>query len=94
MLNQSVLPILVQECGIPGLCIGVQVGYSIEESENACLSQCRITDDCAWYSFDSNGGLCSLTSNCDEIEECISDNCVHGQRECLETPPGKVLSLR
>ena len=40
-------------CSEPGLCIGVQVGFSSGvPSESACVEECESNMDCNWYSYD------------------------------------------
>ena len=71
-----------QTCSEPGICIGVEIGNGITETEEDCIILCGSTAECNWYSYDYNGGLCILTSTCDSIQECGTDQCVHGEKEC------------
>ena len=82
ILFQSMFSFLFQICDAPGLCIGVEVGYGMTDDEAACNDLCTANDLCQWYSYDSNGSLCLLTSDCNNVESCQADNCVHGQKDC------------
>ena len=60
-----------------------QIIYSeTSEDKVACLSFCKSTDECAWFSFDTTGILstCILFMDCPEIEE--NPQFVSGQKEC------------
>ena len=69
-------------CSQPGLCYGIIVGFTIEDSEAFCLSTCIANPLCAWYSFDATTNYCQMTEDCDTIEECTIDDCSHGERFC------------
>ena len=74
-------------CSEPGLCNGVQIGFSYQVDEAACLDACKAVDGCRWYSYDSADDFCLLSESCRSVQECQGDVCAHGQVECeLETP--------
>ena len=66
----------------------MEVGYDIVNSEAECLSQCKVTSGCNWFSFDSVRDLCLLTADCDQLQACDEDECLHGQKECEDDGPG------
>ena len=69
-------------CSEPGLCVGIQVGFSIEATEGDCITSCLNSVDCQWYSYDVSSQFCTLSETCQSIQTCSNDNCVHGQKEC------------
>ena len=67
----------------------MEVGYDVVGTEPECLSLCKTTDGCNWYSFDSARSLCLLTADCAQLEVCGQDECLHGEKGCGDTS-GKV----
>ena len=60
---------------------GQIINSEISEDKVACLSLCKSTDECAWFSFDTTGHqTCILFVDCPEIEE--NPQYVSGQKEC------------
>ena len=53
----------------------------ISEDKIACLSLCKSTDECTWFSFDTAvDKTCILFVDCPEIEE--NPQFTSGQKEC------------
>ena len=78
-------------CSEPGLCNGVQIDFTNENSEDDCLTTCTLTSGCNWYSFDASNGFCLLSETCRDVEQCSTDTCTYGQRECAGNQESKYI---
>lgn len=67
-------------CSEQGRCDGIEIDFSSQTSEVACLDKCAQLDGCGWYSYDSSNSFCILTTDCEIIENCST--CSYGQKEC------------
>ena len=60
------------ECSLPGLCEGVEIGFSSQPSESDCANECAGFGGCEWYSYDSETSFCILTPDCSIITPCCA----------------------
>ena len=68
-------------CDRSGICDGNFVGITKTNSAQGCLSACKNTAGCGWFSFDGSVNDCLMTENClDLVETCAE--CVNGQVNC------------
>ncbi len=71
------------QCSIPGQCIdGELITLESLESEKACLSECRDTEDCAWYTFDNKLNICELFKTCPDVSQDQCPDCLSGESDC------------
>lgn len=69
------------QCFITGHCDGVLIGFASNvQSAVECLNLCKMTDNCAWWTYDSSDQRCLMTQNCIHIDPCQS--CFTGQKDC------------
>ena len=68
-----------------GYCLGSNVGVTGAYSAETCLSQCNANPDCVWFTFHSTDKVCSLTSDCQWVDDTCGDTCVHGRKGCKPT---------
>jgi hypothetical protein len=68
-------------CDIPGLCRGQLLHFDTSADMVACLSLCKSTAGCSWFSFHTIiDQTCILFEDCPEIES--NPQFVSGQKEC------------
>lgn len=72
----------VEQCFVPGLCMGEIVDFSPLESSRKCLSQCTASPDCKWFSLSRTKNLCLSFKDCNELDETEEDF-ISGQSECV-----------
>ncbi len=58
------------QCNVPGLCHGYNLDTTLTDTPDECLSACKLTDGCAWYSHDSAIGACIAFAHCTEVKYC------------------------
>ena len=76
------------ECLEYGFCYNAKlVASDFTENPKSCLSLCRSTPMCNYFSYDgNNAGFCLLTEDCPAMDPgCIDSSCVYGQVECEVT---------
>ena len=70
----------VSLCNVNGKCIGEQIGTITVDKETECLSQCKSTPTCEYYTYRTDNSSCELLKGCSVIEPC--PNCHSGQKDC------------
>lgn len=84
-------------CNIPGECLhGSSTGLEIVDSVEECISLCESRDACFYYTFSPDDGLCIEYADCEEVSTDACENCLSGNKNCLESPckiPGWVNNL-
>ena len=75
------------QCGLEGLCVGNMFHNGTVDSPDDCLSDCKSTKDCQWFSFakfnESERPSCYLYYDCATLEvdeSCMS--CISGEQRC------------
>ena len=65
------------------LILGVSVGIANSPaiSEDECLADCKTTDGCEWYTYDTSQETCSFLQNCPFMDTGCT-TCVHGEDQC------------
>jgi len=48
------------QCEISGECTGELIGFSSQNSSAECLSSCKDTDGCTWYTYGPEDEICEL----------------------------------
>ncbi len=70
-------------CSIPGQCIDSElIKPEVDQDEKSCLSECKSTEECLWYTFDTSNGLCELFKNCVDISIDECPDCISGRVDC------------
>ena len=64
-----------------GFCIGVSLDLSLQDSANNCLEAYQAEPDCQYFSFNAGDSACTLSSDCQWVDETCKE-CVYGQRGC------------
>ena len=70
-------------CNLLGTCQGHILSYNVTSSLTACLETCQGLPACAWYSSHTDNSICTLTSDCLNIDESCQ-TCISGERACFE----------
>ena len=83
------------KCDLAGMCRGTNEGFTVEETRDECLTNCKNTPTCGWYSYDTVSGFCSLTPGCESFDES-KPNYLRGEVGCdldggAPTDPGSML---
>ena len=67
-------------CHVPGRCLAVYFDVTLTNSEDECLAECKVINDCLFYTFDSSTKACFLFDECDDVGQC--DTCTSGSVNC------------
>ena len=60
------------------------VGITNLESPQECLSYCRGTTDCEFFTHFSTDNACFAFINCVEFNNNDCDDCISGDKECAD----------
>ena len=71
----------VPDCEVAGFCHGILLQFFNAASYAICLKECKVTDGCAWFTFDAEFGKCFLLRECERIDPC--ETCLSGEAGCL-----------
>jgi len=74
--------ILSLECDVPGECIGQLIGFTSQDTSPDCLSTCKGTEGCTWYTFRPEEKICNIMQTCTEVDEDNCESCISGEVEC------------
>ena len=80
----------VEQCFVPGLCVGEIIDFSPLESSRKCLSKCTNSTDCKWFSLSRTKNLCLAFKDCNELDKEENDF-ISGQSECIYPAYSKFL---
>ncbi len=75
------ISIIGLQCWVPGICQDILIDNTASDSDNDCLGLCQETDNCLWFTYDSEDGDCMLFQDCQQLDTTC-ETCVSGQREC------------
>jgi len=82
VLSFTVGCISALQCDVPGECVGNLIGFTSQNSSTECLSTCKDTEECTWYTFVGGDNFCSLLQSCTEVNEDTCGTCVSGEVAC------------
>ena len=66
-------PLLDCDDNLIGLCLGSFVHYSHEETKDTCIQHCKNSQDCDWYSYNSQDKICLQFNACPTINDKFED---------------------
>ena len=58
------------------------------DSKEDCLSLCKITEGCNWFTHIQSSSVCLLLTDCQTLDE-LCDDCISGEVTCEEEAKGK-----
>ena len=71
---------------LPGHCDGTLVDFFTVDDKDQCVELCVEDESCAWWTYDSDNGICTLTSDCPILDDSCTA-CLSGERYCGGAPP-------
>ena len=90
-LNQLIFSCLIltlasaEQCFVPGRCEHSDLIHAtITDNPTDCLHACQTNPGCQWFSNDKTDGFCMEFSNCIELTTEQCQNCISGQKTCLD----------
>lgn len=72
-------------CDEPGLCLGGMLEMLEVNDVNDCSLNCKETNGCKWFSFDSKQNLCYLNKGCIKVVLQDKQYIHHYKRDCQMT---------
>ncbi len=69
-----------KSCFVPGACVGQLIGTLIDMPDpQDCLSACKETANCEWFTSDGQIEICNLFASCIDVDVDECPHCLSGK---------------